>query len=521
MIIKTIVKEVSRLWPWKWSIIAGLLILLLYFILRLPNLTILPIFADEAVYIRWAQVMKAEPSLRFLPLQVGSPPLFIWLMMPFLKISTDPLLAGRLLSVFSGFLSLIGVFGVSYVLFKNLRLSLLSGLLYCVLPFMVFSERLALIDTTMTMFGIWLALLAIILSRYQRLDLAMIMGFLFGSALLTKTPAVFYTLSLPFLTFLNYPRSKDKKTKAIYLSKLTGLLLVVFSIGYFIYNFLLRLGPNFQLIALRNNEGVFNFREVIINPLNPLWPHLKDLADWLPNLISLPIFILVIMGMFFCLKSKPKSFLFLLAWSLFPLVIVSMVSKVFTPRYVLFTIWPLVIFAGYGMEYIYNILRNRFNRLVVLILVLIVIVPALSYDYWLINNPEKAPLPRNLRSGHLEEWSAGQGIKEISIYLKERSKNKKIFVGTEGTFGTLPDGLQMYLQNVPNITVIGIGLNPDKVPQPLLNSLVDHDEVYLVINDERLLFSPETQNVTIINQYPKAKRPNGTFQSLLILKINR
>lgn len=501
--------------------IPGLLIAILYFLLRLVNLTILPIFVDEAVYIRWAQVMSAEPSLRFLPLQVGSPPLFIWLMMPFLKISADPLFAGRLVSVCSGFLSLIGVFGVSYLLFKKIKLSFFSAFLYGILPFMVFSERLALIDTTMTMFGIWLAFLAIILSRYQRLDLSMIMGFLFGGALLTKSPSVSYVLSLPFLTLLNFPFSKDKKTKLVYISKLVGLLLVVLFIGYFIYNFLLRLGPNFHQIALRNQEGVFRFSEIMVNPLNPLWPHLKDLADWLPNLLTLPVVGLVVFGIIFCLKYEVKKALYLLAWSLFPLIFVSLISKVFTPRYVLFTIWPYVIFAGFGMEYFNKIIRNKFGSWVVILFILIILLPALNYDYKLLTNPERTPLPRNLRYGHLEEWTAGQGIKEISIYLKERSQSKKILVGTEGSFGTLPDGLQMYLQNVPNITVIGIGLNPDKVPQPLLNSLIDHDEVYLVINDERLSFNPENQKVTVIYKYPKATRPNGTFQSLLFLKINR
>ena len=71
----------------------------LYFILRLPNLTFQPIFADEAIYIRWAQVMRAEPTLRFLPLFDGKTPLFMWAMIPFLKIFHDPLFAGRFLLI--------------------------------------------------------------------------------------------------------------------------------------------------------------------------------------------------------------------------------------------------------------------------------------------------------------------------------------------------------------------------------------------------------------------------------------
>lgn len=63
----------------------GLLLALALFIyLRLLKLDLIPVFVDEAIYIRWAQVMKAETSLRFLPMSDGKPPLFMWILMPFL-----------------------------------------------------------------------------------------------------------------------------------------------------------------------------------------------------------------------------------------------------------------------------------------------------------------------------------------------------------------------------------------------------------------------------------------------------
>lgn len=94
----------------------------------------------------------------------------------------------------------------------------------------------------------------------------------------------------------------------------------------------------------------------------------------------------------------------------------------------------------------------------------------------------------------------------------------KILVGTEGYFGTLPDGLQMYLEKVPNTTVIGIGLYPDKVPEELLNATNDN-EVYLLINDERLAPNFNQENTKLIRSFPKATRPNGTRQSLLFLVV--
>ena len=74
--------------------ISSFVILLLAAALRLWNLNSLPIFADESIYVRWAQVMRAEPSLRFLPLSAGKQPFYMWLMIPALKLFTDPLLAG-------------------------------------------------------------------------------------------------------------------------------------------------------------------------------------------------------------------------------------------------------------------------------------------------------------------------------------------------------------------------------------------------------------------------------------------
>jgi len=96
MIVKKFFKE------WKWVILGGVGILLFALLIRLYHLTLIPVFVDEAIYIRWAQVMGAEPTLRFLPLSDGKQPLFMWFLMFYIKYLADPLFAGRILSVISG-----------------------------------------------------------------------------------------------------------------------------------------------------------------------------------------------------------------------------------------------------------------------------------------------------------------------------------------------------------------------------------------------------------------------------------
>ena len=73
----------------KYSWVLGLVAAGVYAVTRLYQLTLLPVFADEAIYIRWAQVMKAESTLRFLPLSDGKQPLFMWSVIPFFKLFSD------------------------------------------------------------------------------------------------------------------------------------------------------------------------------------------------------------------------------------------------------------------------------------------------------------------------------------------------------------------------------------------------------------------------------------------------
>jgi len=156
------------------------------------------------------------------------------------------------------------------------------------------------------------------------------------------------------------------------------------------------------------------------------------------------------------------------------------------------------------------------------LLLFLIVLPSLRYDWLLLTNPEIAPLPRNLRNGHLEEWTAGQGLKESAEFLKERAKESHVFVGTEGFFGTLPDGLQIYLEGTPNIRVIGVGWPVMEVHQSLINSLVDN-EVYLLVNQSRLKINPQERGLILVKEYPKAVWPNGSprgeagFQDKLLL----
>jgi len=493
-----------------------ILILGVAFFLRIYKLTLLPIFADEAIYIRWAQVMRAEETLRFLPLSDGKQPLFMWAMIPFLKILSDPLFAGRFLSVVSGLATIVGVFLSSKLLFKSQKLALVASLIAAISPFLVFFDRMALVDSMLATTAIWTFYLGALTARTLRLDMAMLTGFALGAGLLTKSPALFFAILLP-MTILIVKWPSKKKERLYAAAKFFFLMAVSIIIGYGISN-ILRLGPNFHLLASRNLDYVYPYTHLLESPLNPLLPHLNATLGYFWLMGPGALIALFILGTFYSIKDKPKETLLVLAWIFFPLLAVTEYAKAFTARYILYLVPFAAVIAA-------NALREKkgFAKWIVEALFIVFILHSLYLDMLLVSEPEKATLPRSERSGYLEEWTAGTGIKEVSLYLRDlhtQSPQEKIVVGTEGYFGTLPDGLQLYLNDVPEITVIGIGLGIVKVPTPLEESKEAGNRTFLVVNSSRLSLKPEEEGLTIISAYPKAVQPDGAREALLFFEVD-
>lgn len=482
-------------------------ILLLAAIVRFTNLNSLPIFADESIYIRWSQVMRAEPSLRFLPLSDGKQPFYMWATIPFFKIISDPLLAGRALSGLAGLATTIGVGIASYILFHNRRQALVSALIFAALPYAVFFDRMALSDSLLSMFLVWTFIFSHLSFQHRRLDLSMFAGFTLGFAWLTKSPAIFAFLLLPLNLFFLPKLNFKSILHTVY------YLLFTYGIAFGMYN-ILRLGPEFQMIALRNKDYVFPWLQVLLHPLDPLKPHLKDSLRFYLYFAT-PFGLLSAFWGIFSGRRGPR---FLLAfWWLIPILVQSFLAKQFTARYLLFTVPFAVILMGNAIEHLGQRTKKHF---LVFVAASMIVIPAIYLDYLFITQPESAHLPRIERSGYLEEWTAGYGLRDISQKLKLAAQSGSVLVGSEGFFGTPFDALQLYLNNFPNVRVIGVGVWIDSVHEKLINALADN-QVFLVVNSTRFHANPDDliPKLKLISSYPKAIRPNGSQEYLLFFQV--
>lgn len=450
--------------------------ILIFLATRLQNLTAIPVFGDEAIYLRWSQVIRSVETLRFIPLTDGKQPLFMWLTIPFFKFISDPLVAGRLLSIISGLVTAITILLITG------RYS--APLIYLLIPFAFFFDRLATPDTLLSTFGSLALLFSLLLAHWPRLDLSLILGGILGLAWLTKSPAIFFII-LSFITFTLY----NFRLKSI---KFFIFPLISIILAFIIYN-ILRLGPQFHQIAIRNQDYVWTISDIISHPLDPLKPHLSDIATIWSQYIGWPLLFLLPLPWLFRRQSKLITTLIL--WSFLPLIANAVFAKVFTARYILYTLPPLICLLALG----FSQLSTKWASLILGLSLL----PNLFWLYQASFRPQYLQLP-STETGYLQDWTSGWGISQAAKLLRQRAQVANVIVGTEGNFGTLPDGLQIYTNQVPQLTVVGVGLGFDQIPQSLINAKNFGDEVYLLINQSRnQLTLSQLSLLRLVAEYPK------------------
>ena len=451
--------------------VGALLLIVLYFASRLYNILSLPIFTDEAIYIRWSQIALQDSNWRFISLTDGKQPMYVWFAMIFLKFVQDPLLAGRLVSVLAGFLTTIGIFFLTREIFKNLKIAFIASFLYIIFPFALVYDRIALYDSLVAMFMIWSLYFEILLAKHIRLDLALILGMIVGGGMLTKTNANFALILLPFSLLLFDFKSKSRKPKfvhwIIYAVAATVLANLIYAI--------LRLSPFYYIINQKNYLFIYSPQEWFMHPFTYLLNNLGAFLNWLIGYSTIPFLILVVSSFVIARseerttkqslsttglprslsvarndKIREKTLLFL--WFLVPLISTALFGKLLYPRFLLFMTIPLIPLAAYSLYFLIE--KSKYIWLKILIII-VFILTFLIKDYYILNDFKNASIPQADKGQFITGWPSGVGVAETVEFLQQKAKNQKIFVGTQGTFGLMPYALEIYLNKNRNIKIVG------------------------------------------------------------------
>lgn len=479
-----------------------IVLVVFYLISHLAGLTALPVFADESIYVRWAQLIMDEPArYAFFPLNDGKTPIFIWSLLPFQYLFSDQLYAARFVSVLVGLGQVFTMGWLIKLLGGKKKTQYLGMFFTAILPFWYFHHRMALMDGMMTL---WLSmamggaiklgqgennkfknLLKLKLNK-EDIKWTVFTGVSFGLAMLTKLPAILFIpvlgLSVLFADKLNFEKWLVASLK-VGVGVMIGLLLFV----------LLKLHPAFGQLFSRGGDFLYPLNEI----LNGAWKEtiisLPNYFSYFVNYLTLPAMLLVIVSLFSPRNKKTHHILLLSA-----LVFLSpmmLMGKVVYPRYLMTASLLFTLSVTLSFENFYLYLEKQKNQYkkyggqLILILMFANIVGAAGvYIYQSIFDADRTPFVSADKVQYLYEWSSGHGVKEVVALIEEMAKTEKIAVATEGYFGTLPDAILMYLHghDVSNIYIEGIGYPVKAVTQKFLTRAKDFDRMLLVVNSHRM-----------------------------------
>lgn len=487
----------------KNEIMIGLIFVSLFFVSRLVNLTIIPIFVDEAIYLRWAQIAKNDAAWRFISLTDGKQPLFIWFCMVLMKIVSDPVVAGRLISVGAGFASLIGIWLLTFELFGK-KEAFWASFLYLVSPIYLLYDRMALVDSLLCSFGIWSLYFGVLLVRHLRLDVALILGMVLGGGFLTKSPSIFYFYLLPITLLLFDYKKRGKK----------GILkwAVLFFIAYLqsqIYFNIMRLSPWLHMIKAKDATFVRSFSEVRKEPFLFFIGNLKALREWTVGYLTFPLAFLACVSFFLGLLGKSCPHIVLAAYFFAPILAMGIFGKVIYARYLVYCLFPLLVLVAIILAKFFGQIKQK---VALVLLFLLIFSYPLYFDNLLLFNPQKAPIPQNDKGQYIDDWPSGYGVEEIVAFLKKEAEDKEITVATEGTFGLMPYGLELYLVYNKKVEILGFWPVKEIPPQILIKA--KERPTFFVFNETQKI--PPEWPLELISEHPKGNKK--TFMRLFKVK---
>lgn len=497
----------------KWFIPLG--ILLFFLATHVYQLVLLPVFADEAIYIRWSQLIIDDwKQYLFFPLNDGKTPLLMWLTVPFLTLGRDPLFMARLVSVVAGVGQMFAIGAIVKSLGGRRMTVWLSMLLTTILPFWYFHHRMALIDALLTL---WLSLTIWCLIRLNQekkynpqIKWVGLGGMFYGLALLTKLPAVLLLPAFPLYLFIASLKLRQDLFKRL---MMTGAVAAI-GIALFV---LLKLHPAFSQLFSRGSDFLHPWRYVFLEGgwLQTI-KNIPTYFTYAAAYLTLPGIILIVAGLF-APDEKRRRQLHVLFWSMMafagPIVLM---GRVVYPRYFMPVSVCATVIISLSLETLVlrfvqqqkNMHKKVIASVIVALLLANIVSQSTVFMAAAMTNPAKLPFVSADKEQYLHEWSSGHGITQVVDMIKRESANKKIAVATEGSFGTLPDGILMYLhnENVEHIYVEGIGYPVKRLSPQFVQRAQEFDTAWLVVNSHRLEFEVQLPENKLITEYC---RPNG------------
>ena len=477
-----------------------------YFALRVTGITSLPIFCDEAIILRWAQLVSRSPLRNaFVALADPKPPLHSWLLALGRGLSSDPLVAGRLVSVFAGFLTLLATAGFCREL--NLwrkkqpdceassQLFVLLAILFTLFsPYIAVNQRLVLADPLFLLTSVAAAWMSLRARRLLDEQLSLVrglfqvslpLGLIMAAALLTRQ-GVSYTLwLLPLLAqFVGHesvgrPR-RGAATLWLAVSVVIACALWIPTVCHGIWGALVANWPtikdrlvyrtdyykplslserlaqikgNFITVFVPSASGQVTGKDILQGLTG------QPRTGWYWFYLTPPVFLLSLVSLvYLAARRQWRVLLFLGAYFGAMTAPFLLVGTRFYSRHLLYGVIPLLVAVAWMLADLIPLgsrwIKNARVRIACgVVLAGILFVPSARQILLQDFQPSRQALTLDDYNQYIDGWPAGYAPMRAVQYVKDLARQKPVVLITTDGWGPPPDVMWLYLDGYPNVSV--------------------------------------------------------------------
>ena len=321
-----------------------------YCVTRFANLTLLPIFNDEAQYLHWVLLMNQEITNMWVSLKAdNNKPLLYWLIALIYKYFEDPLLAGRTVSVVAGYFSMLGL----YLIVSRLR-SQLAGVLVCMFyiasPWHMFFNRLVHKASLLNCFFVWFIWISVILLQGDKKisgKYYFLMAGVVGLSLLTESIAILFVFIPLLFKLVNLKDETLPGWRTWFLIYLSGL-----GIGMLPYIYLFSTDASFQVgnIFVPKVHGLGNVgtASLFFGIPSTVLRSANDVMDYFVVYLTWPVLLLVVAWFVMNYRNHNRISYVMAVFIVLPLIVLIGTAGKGYSRYYLFCSTPIVICGAMG-----------------------------------------------------------------------------------------------------------------------------------------------------------------------------
>ena len=433
-------------------------ILALAFLLRAFKLTtLLPILVDESIYLRWAEIIDHQNQW-FISLLDGKQPLTYWLLAIQRMIwDGDPLAGARLLSVFAGLGSTVGVFAVGR-LWSNEIGGLIAAFLYACFPLSLLYDRLAYTEGFVNFFGIAIVFTSLWCfsdsgGTWKR---ALAPGAALALALLTKQTLLLFGF-FPLLAGVWLARKQTRN--------LVARLATIYACGALAMAFCAVSIPEAPTLeshdAVLHHTGFFaSPKELLEDPFGAASTNVQKLGGYITTYLTWPGVIAAVAALAYLSWRKLTAVWLLVSVSVLPwLAQIFLLKLMYPTRYPYPHFWPWFVILGMAAAELWQRSEPWFGnasgrRAAAFALTAVVAGPMLYQSGGMLFATRDFLHERDIYHFMRSTGHVGWGVREAIEFLKQEARRGGGFVLlTDPVWGTPSDAMAPFLNHKHGIRV--------------------------------------------------------------------